>query len=542
MQIQGWPLPAREEAVLLAVGSPAVVGRSRQWRAQAYFLTANESIVSLSVPWGLLPKLRPGTVFVDGTPSAIKAQVEQFDITFSDPSTTLIDLAHAHGGDGRWMQVPSLLSERCVALQVDGVRIVMPCVQALRAFHAQTRLMALGALSLTCLEEIVEAELIEGVAVLTLRPLVPMGIVTKAFAQHLARLSFDPMWQASWHDVFPRRFALAERFGLDKNAAVPLECVPPVVSGDRWRGDAWRLPNGGLFIADLSGTSTQTVPPFSTVRVIHTRQPTRERARKHQAIVEAGQALASDQQPFSKQRRPKRTSRPLLVRQRLIEHGMGTRPQVVEQFPMSNRGAGTLSRNDLVSRRRPASRHDDDRLVVNLDSERASGNQQSAEFELLPGRDDLPLHFRVLIEAVEQFVKGREGLQVKYEIHALADYIPSCLPLDRFVLFIRVVMFEEVGYIVELEPLRGQPPYTLTVLPPEDGDPLTIKTVASHLNEWINRMGRSDLHALQKQSKACRVRASTHRAFGTDAWVSRVFKKLVKKSAQSSAWARGRAG
>lgn len=121
-------------------------------------------------------------------------------------------------------------------------------------------------------------------------------------------------------------------------------------------------------------------------------------------------------------------------------------------------------------------------------------------------------------------------------------YSPNCLPPDRLVLFIRVAMFKEVGYIVELEPLRGQPPYTLTVLPPEDGAPLTIKAVTIHLNEWINRMGRSDLHALQKQSKACRVRTSTHRAFGTDAWVSRVFKKLVKKSAQSSAWARGRAG
>ena len=111
MYIQGWPLERHKEAQLVAVTSPDGLGKGNQWRTHAHFVDGQGETFDLRLPWGLLPKLRPGSIFMDGYLLGYDVTLEErlFEIGGCEPR--LVSWAEATDSEQGWFRLPELQSE-----------------------------------------------------------------------------------------------------------------------------------------------------------------------------------------------------------------------------------------------------------------------------------------------------------------------------------------------------------------------------------------------------------------------------------------------
>jgi len=533
MQIKDWPLARHAEATLVAAGSPDALGHAQQWRTHAYFLTESGSTFDLRLPWGLLPKLRPGSVFVDGHLTGYAVALEERELEIST-EPQIVSWAQATKNELGWMREEALQNEHCLVFDLAQGRAVLPCVQALRAFHAQTRTSAHAILRPTVLRELATGELIGDEAKLHIARFVPRGVMTKVFARYLAKLVFEQEWLESFSGVFNRRLAEAER-ASDKHARVPLICIPPRSPLARWNVAGHRLASGDFFVSDVVGTQSSSQPPYRTLTIIHNKRTPAPKRPKDSLSVDAD-AEGNSSKPGRRSRNddPKKVGRPLLVRLRAIQHDDSGSARIFDLYPGKK---PATEQPDGGTRRKSGDAHSIDD-PVSLDEERGTGSRVSAEFVGGPGRDTTPPHFDVFVNAFRQVVEARHGWTIHFRIESLSDYIANCQPPDRLVMFGRLKTPNAFGFLVELEPLQDQTSYTLAVLRRSDPESATIKDIGSRLSSWLSVSGRSRLQELLKVDADYRVLLSTHRRAGTNGWVERILDKF-DAPARRPAWTRG---
>lgn len=539
MQIKDWPLGPHAEATLVAVGSPDAQGRGRQWRTHVYFADSKGEVFDLRLPWGLLPKLRPGSVFVNGYLTGHAVALETLDIDIDiETQPQLVSWAEATHGELGWMRLKALQDEYCLEFQLERSRVVIPCIQVLRAFHAQTRMISHALLRPLILSELASGELRGDEAMLHIAPLVPQGTVTKAFGRYLAKLLFEPAWAESFSDVFHRRFAEAQRKCIDKHDRVPLQCLPPQSSWSRWKVVGHHLGSGDFFISDILGTLSRSKPPYRTLLVFHNKRapPLKNPAMSFGVDTDEAPKRGEPSRASSNQD-PKGFGKPTLVRQRVIEHDDSDPAQVFDIY--SGRKQGGAQKGG-------GGEHGEGRLPppetpLSFDDERRPGGRTSAELLGIPGRDDTPLHFEIFIQAFQNAMESRPGWTLDFSIEALSTYVPNCQPPDRLVLFGRLKTLNALGYLIELEPLKGQTSYTLSVVRRNETESTTITEVGAKLPRWLTGLGRSHVSELLKDDPDYRVMLSTHRDLGKQKWAQRILEK-IETPGKRPAWTRGVAG
>lgn len=535
MRIKGWPLGSHDEAQLVAVGSPDAQGRGQQWRTQAYFLSGGGESFDLRLPWGLLPKLRPSTVFLDGYFSGHSLGMEEVVIDIRSPPR-FASWSEATSDEPGWFRIDALQDEQCLIFEVEGGTVVVPCIQVLRVFHAQTRLISHAVMRPGTMSEIATGDLRDHDAHLHIGSLVPSGVVTKAFARYLARLVFEPEWLDSFSDVFHRRFAWGEQSAVDKRARIPLQCIPPKASYMRWTARGQRLSNGTFFVADILSTFSSAEVPYRTLTIFHNKKGPPPKFSGSALGVDTADKERGGKEKRAKKEDPRDMSRPLLVRQRAIDHGVSHPARMFDVYPTHRPGGskeggrGKGGRTPLPSER-----------TANVDDERKSGGQPSAEFQTVPGRDTLPLHFFIFTTAFRKVIERRSGWDARFSVEALSDYVPDSQPSDRLVLFVRIKTPQTLGYLIELEPLEGRTSYTLTVLRRSAPLKATIGEIGARLPKWLTNGGRSHVAALLKADEDYSVQLSTHRNLGESSWVERILEKIDPPSGRPS-WTRGVAG
>lgn len=534
MKLKAWDLGERTEAQLVAVSSPDAHETDRQWRCQAYFLTADNEVKVVRVPWGVLPRLRPGGRFVGGYLTSLREAESEIAVFLkADQVPQIRPWQDALHEGPPWTRHPDLQTERCLVFDDDPWRIVVPCVQIARAFHAQSRLMSHALLRPTVLSELATAELTNEVAILRMAPMVPSGVATKSFAKHLARLFFDPAWTASFQDVFHRRFADAQAAQRDPLDAIPLCCLPPLGVEMKWHVSGLAL--GGTFLVlDVLQTLSRVKPPYKEVRVIHAQRPRKPKRTARENDESSSPAAAGDPRP-PKSESPTQMSRPVFVRQRPIDHDDHGGTRVFDEYPGKISG-GPSAGGSGGPPPHPGGASDPPRPPPSFDEERKGRPRASAEFHAPPGTN-LPGHFTFFMKEFGDAAAGR-GWTVSFEAILLGRYVPDCQPADRLVLFARVLTTEATVYLVELEPLRGESAYTLSVRPHTSEFVLTTDYVGNRLKTWLNAAGRSQVIELLKSDEHCAIRLTTHRDFGSSNWVKRLLAKIEPRDARRS-WTRG---
>lgn len=521
---------------LVAVNSPDAHEDDRQWRCKAFFVQASGDVSVVRVPWGALPKLRPGSRFVGGYLSSLRDADTEISVFLKADHVLQIMRWHEVLRDGpAWTRHPDLQEEHCVVFDDESRRIVLPCVQVARAFHAQSRLMSHALLRPTALSELASAELIDEVAVLRMAPMISPGLATKSFTKHLARLFFEPAWATSFQDVFHRRFADttgAQRSPLD---SIPLRCLPPQGVEMKWQVSGLDIDNTFL-VLDVLQTLSRSKPPFKEIRVIHAqrpRKPKRSGRDGDDALPTAGQ----DERRPAKPTAPTQMARPVFVRQRAIDHDDYGSTRVFDEYPGKREGGNTGGGGGGSPPAGTSGATDPPRPPPSFDEERKGRPRASAEFQAPPGMT-IPGHFTFFIKEFGDAVAHRAGWSVQFEPELLRRHVPDCQPTDRLVLFVRVLTTEATAYVIELEPLRGASAYTLTVCPHLPEFKLTTEYVGSRLKTWLNAAGRSHVNELLKSDDRCVIRLTTHRDFGSSNWVERLLAKIEPRGSRKS-WTRG---
>lgn len=525
------------EATLVAVGSPDARGRRRQWRTHAYFVGGNGETFDLRLSWGLLPKLRPGSVFVNGYLTGHAVALETLDIDISG-EPQLVSWAEATSGESGWMRSQALQDEHCLTYELAHGRVVIPCIQVLRAFHAQTRMISHAILRPVILSELATGELRGDEARLHVAPLVPQGAVTKAFGRYLAKLLFEQPWFESFSDVFHRRFAEAERTLTDKHGRIPLQCFPPQAAWSRWGVVGHYLASGDFFISDLVSTLSGSKSPYRTLTIFHNKKGPPPKNPETSLAVDTDEGAGREKPSRAGSNEdPKGIGRPTLVRQRVIEHGDSDPARVFDVYPGKKPGGGQTSGGGKGGEGKlPPSK-----VPLSFDDERRQGGQTSAEFLGVPGRDTTPLHFELFIKAFRDAIEPRKGWALNFRIEALSAHVPNCQPPDRLIMFGRLKTPNTLGHLIELEPLEGQTSYTLAVVRRVEPESATIKEIGTRLSRWLTGFGRSHVPELLKDDPDFRVMLSTHRDLGGHKWVRRILEKLDPPE-KRPAWTRGVAG
>lgn len=531
MRINGWPLAKNREARLVAVSSPDAESPGHQWRTFAHFVTAENESFSLRLPWGMLPKLRPGSVFIDGF--FVGQSTLDAPSTFAIKSWRFERWSESTRGESGWFRLPVLQDEWCLVSGEGAERVIFPSVQVARSFHAPVRLMCHALLRLPVLGEFATADMDGDTLVLRITRLVPQGAVTHAFACYLARLLTDPAWTDSFSSVFHRRISASKATNVDLRSRVPLECSPPDLPNMQWTARVHTLSSGSSFVVDLIRTSSSTRPPYSHVRVVHARQKAATPRDRRDTAVDVDDSNAGKQSGSHRTRDPKDLTRPLLIRQSAIAHEDLSPPNVTDVFPspsppnvgttIGGRGGGSGS---------PAI------WQTSLDEERKSGSTKGAEFHPTPGRDSLPLQFDQFMKAISEAVVDLSGWKVRFTVEELVGFVPSCRPPDRLVLFARVETPTSLAHLVELEPLEGQAAYTLSVVRRRDTLDASIRDVGQQLDRWLTNQGRSHVPTLLKEDLDYDVLLSTHRDSGTRSWAERILRKISQRQRRPN-WTRG---
>jgi len=537
MRIKDWPLAPHAEATLVAVGSPDARDRGRQWRVHAHFVDAVGGLFELRLPWGLLPKLRPGSVFVDGYLTGLSASDATQDLEIvGEPK--LVSWREATQTESGWMRSATLQNEHCLVLAGDSGGVVIPCIQVLRVFHAQTRVISHAILRPAVLGELATGEIFGDEARLRIAPLVPRGSVTKAFARYLAKLVFEPPWFESFSDVFHRRFAYAEDGSVGKHDRVPLQCFPPRCARSTWRVVGRHLASGDFFVSDVLSTRSSNKPPYNKLTILHASSvlPPKSPWASFTVQSEGSDGRGRPSRAGSNQG-PRGIRRPLLVRQRAIEHKDEAAARIVDVYPSHKiRGETDSEKGGKADVKAPPLPR-----PVNLDDQRREAGETSAEFVSTQGRDVMPLHFDIFIRVFREAIERRPGWKLHFKTEALSIYVANCQPQDRLVMFGRLRTPNTLCHLIELEPLEGQTSYTLAVTRHLDPEAATTGEIGRRLSRWITSSGRSHVRELLKADPDYQVTLSTHRDVGEPRWAERILEK-IDPSDTKPAWMRGLAG
>lgn len=242
--LKNWPFSEGTRARLHWIRSPYQVGESRQWRMTVVFIAEDGDSKEIRVPWGMLPMLRLGEIYCNGQSTGEFPGLERRPIRFSKSldisvcESIVIPSGLCRLGS-KWN-----LQEKCVKIVDGDFRVIIPCLEIIRAYFATTRLMASEMLSPDSFNGICNSNLENHKARLVFSNKVSANIITASLATRIALVLEDSEFNNSWRQIWA---SASQGDGTSlREPANPLWCYPPAIRKSSW--DAVGIGTGNTFL------------------------------------------------------------------------------------------------------------------------------------------------------------------------------------------------------------------------------------------------------------------------------------------------------
>lgn len=194
----------------------------------------------LNFPWGMLPNLRVGRIYIDGVVEEISPTVSTGYLSISD---------FQKGYVCRAFDIPTKLysffsdyqlgKEKIWRFQNDGKTYFLPCLEIIRAFFATSKTLTNQLLKPHGLDSLITDEKFEkNTLSVTLSHEIPQAIIKPAQVTHLLWVYYDELARNCWESVYNKLFMKAIKMNpIDSvtmlSNGLPLEVLPPLL-GKCW--------------------------------------------------------------------------------------------------------------------------------------------------------------------------------------------------------------------------------------------------------------------------------------------------------------------
>ena len=264
MKFKNWPFDKTEDVYLHWLRSPYHAGQHKQWQMQAVFRRENGTLHDLAMPWGALPAFRLGCAYRDGKPTGANHLGTRMQIRFcSSPKVSICDAISVP----RQYELRTRfnLREKCVVIWNRGERIVVPCLEVIRAYFAPNRMMAAELMGPDLFMDVCTSTLTDGQAHLKFSERVAIASLSTEVIKRMALVLFDGEFLAAWKKVWA---SASNGGGGIMQYAQPLHAEPPSIPGSVWGVRGMKIERT-ILVLEIKQFSSAVRLPFSTLSYEH---------------------------------------------------------------------------------------------------------------------------------------------------------------------------------------------------------------------------------------------------------------------------------
>ncbi|MBU2619398.1 MAG: hypothetical protein KKE83_06895 [Proteobacteria bacterium] len=398
MKFKDWPFDKNEDVYLHWLRSPYHAGQHKQWQMQAVFRRENGTLHDLAMPWGALPAFRLGCAYRDGKPTGANHLGTRMQIRFcSSPKVSICDAISVP----RQYELRTRfnLREKCVVIWNRGERIVVPCLEVIRAYFAPNRMMAAELLGPDLFTDICTSSLTDGQAHLKFSERVAIASLSTEVIKRMAVVLFDGEFRAAWKKVWVSASNGGGENMRDGGYAHPLHAEPPAIPGSSWVVRGMKIEKT-ILVLEIKQFSSAVRLPFSTLTCEHPGFRIYEGGKKGNGrgrTKEDPEEAAINPEPKS----PKGITAPYAVRLDFTTADFAQRIEVVKvQERVNENGQGEDRSGGGGVRIEHVSTKDG-----TLYEEAGCGELPSVEFAPFKSESDVSWGFRKLFKALS-YIKG----------------------------------------------------------------------------------------------------------------------------------------
>ena len=228
LKLKSWPFLENQEAELIWFGSPFMDYKGN-WRIRVAFRTSAIGIKVVSYPWGTLPNLRIGQIYLNGVYDRIRpmsGSAFQFTIDTIDQGivTNSFKLPKRLIDFGK---NPELGLQNIIQYRINGQTYCIPVIELIRAMFINSRYLAYYLLQPHGLDMLVDNSYVQGrILHFDMSNRVPAKLATENNARHLSWIHTDPMIRSMWDSVYRNMFSHAVKNSPYNPSAILKRGIP----------------------------------------------------------------------------------------------------------------------------------------------------------------------------------------------------------------------------------------------------------------------------------------------------------------------------
>lgn len=395
IRLKDWPFSSGEAVLLNWIRSPFLCNQDRQWKMVAVFRRSDGSSHDVLVSWGMLPMLRVGFFYKDGCLTtkniASLSQVVRFGRAARveiKKNSLLIPPIHILSKEDQ--------REHCVVIWMDNIQFVIPCLEVIRAYFAQNRMLTNELLRLDSFNGVCTAEQSNDEVTISFSKQIAITALSSEIVTRIALALFDDEFSSSWRQVWMSKTRIGANNAFLEN---PIEMLPPRLIGSEWKilGVKMGLTVQVLQIIDL--TTPVLDLPFTKIYYDHPRFKKSQRSsgggnEGHVKKQEGVDEVEIDTGPSA----PKGLTEPRTVQIPKTKIQMGGKVSVV-RVETAVPGDDSEGRGGLRVYEDSTTTGS---IEVTFNDEAGVGELPSAEFTHFESLEDLPEGFNKLFDALDR--------------------------------------------------------------------------------------------------------------------------------------------
>nr|WP_082685693.1 hypothetical protein [Ferroacidibacillus organovorans] len=502
-----WPFKKGKEVTLYWMQSPKMEGESKQWVITAIFKQDAEPI-PVKLPWGLLPYLRIGRVYVDGVRGQAASNLLQRDIKFQQTVRPI----NKRAGDviprtSYPLNVSSNLAQMCVYIKNGSETLIIPCIEIIRAYLCPNKTMCNAVLDPIGLQQIASVRALSNQKMeLQFTNSTPVNLLKSSeFINKIAHILTDGNLKNTWNSVWN---------SLNHPHKEVIDCITPDLLNAQWT--VLGLYTGsGFLVTEILKIEQKTTFPFQMIDVLHPKLVNQDVGGSQHGGRIINRNFPLNVEASLTQKSPKNFRNPRMIVDQIVIFQTGNNIKINRIFSDLNNSSNTLKKK--VTRRVRM----DDRATeeISFYDVAGTGNVQAAEFNNLNGEIDGKLSpcFHEFARAIQYMGQSR-GYQVDY----VEESIPYFLEENRDYLLVRIKARYRCVWILEMDQLQSNS--TLIFIAKND-EKTTGEAMAKHLIEKFLSPRGWDKEGIQKII-GMRVRWAKHTTSFMISWGERLGNKV----------------
>lgn len=512
--INEWPFPKGEPITLHWLRSPRVEGDGKHWTVDAVFKTAGGALKDVSLPWGIIPVLRLGMVFIDGEPVSFhSSQAEERTLIFSKQAVIKIQKAINSISPATYpLKSRQNLEELCAVIFDQGQVIVIPCLEVMRCFFTVNKVMAHRLLRPFGFGDFVLGEKDGPKISLEFTKRLPRKIFNDFLRRTIALIMFEPIWTQAWSNVYMVREAEIISKQLEPKSAIPLNCIPPVLKDSIWNVKA--VQDGKrVLVLEILGYKGHMKNSFNEVSYSEPQPQIPNRAhyrskRKLSAYLPATRIKRSRSKPTN-------IGNPVLINNQTT----------LQEFDIPIRVKKALNKLGVSGIKRVGLGGEMDSNnkegLVSLSEESGKGSTQAAEFLPITSSFNIPDGLKRFFRAIEAMKKIDRSLKISFSIHEvpLDSSLAFCGSERRRYAWVKVTCRNSEVSVLEFD-LSDEHGISTILF-----SPIATNIRETLVSKYIIGNGNWDKRKILKL-QGINVDWAVHRSTQPHIWASRVYNKI----------------